>query len=351
MNLDISVVIPTRNRHQSLLRLLRSLNGQLYPLKEVLIIDASDKRPDEALLKGNFPNLNIVCHACQPSVCIQRNKGIRLAASPCIFLSDDDMEYPPHYVATLAGYLEKNPEAGAVSGVWLDAEPGGQPVFRPPAISFKNLLWNFIFQLTVWAEVEAVQPTLFNRIPLGLLKKFYAARKNTFTLAGWPLLSEFGSPVFETAIYSLGASIVRREWLLQAPFDEILDRHGIGDNYGVAINFPRRQGIAVLSGTYALHHKASENRLPYELVYFRRLLALHYFMKKSPRFSALHRGFLLWSLLGSGFSQSIRRKKALASATREAINLIVRGKNPYLAAWREKAGKVIEPQLKYTAKD
>lgn len=344
--MEISVVIPTCNRPESLLRLLRSLNDQEYPLKEVIIIDASDKKLDGVSLKRDFSHLNIIYHTSGPSVCKQRNAGIRRAVSPYIFLCDDDMEYPPDYVSTLVRHLQENPDTGAVSGVWLNVASDGQPVFQYPTISFQNLLWNFIFQLTVWADLDAIQPNLWNHIPLGLIKKFYAARKNTFTLAGWPLISEFGTPVFETAIYSLGASIVNRNWLLQSPFDEILDRHGIGDNYGVAINFPGKQGIAVLTDTYTIHHRTSQNRLPYELIYFRRLMALHYFMVKSERFSASNRGFLLWSLLGNWFSQTFRGNKALARATARALKLIATGRNPYLLAWREKENGIVEPELR-----
>lgn len=344
-SMKVSVVIPTCNRPESLRRVLHSLSGQDYPLEEVIIVDASEPAPNSATLRRDFPNLNILYQTSEPSVCVQRNKGIRLASSPWIFLCDDDMEYPPDYVSALMTYLKQHPEVGAISGVVMEAGQEGQPVFQFPAISFKQLLWNFIFQLTVWADLDSVQPNFMNRFPLWLIKKFYAARGNTYTLAGWPLISSFSSPMFKTTIYGLGASIIRRDWLIESPYDEILDRHGIGDNYGVAIHFPGEQPIAVLTTTCTLHHKTAQNRLNYPLVYFRRLLALHYFMKKSRRFSILNRGFLLWSLFGNWLSQTIRREKTLAQATGKAMKLIVLGKNPYLLAWKRKEGRIVEPEL------
>jgi hypothetical protein len=43
---------------------------------------------------------------------------------------------------------------------------------------------------------------------------------------------------------------VRRQWLIRSPFDEVLDPHGIGDNYGVAFGFPSK--IHVLNSAWVL---------------------------------------------------------------------------------------------------
>jgi hypothetical protein len=61
---------------------------------------------------------------------------------------------------------------------------------------------------------------------------------NHISKAGWPVISDFSGDYFKTPLYSLGASLVRRDWLLRSPFDEVLDRHGIGEHYGVIAGFP-----------------------------------------------------------------------------------------------------------------
>jgi GT2 family glycosyltransferase len=324
---------------------MRSLSEQDYPVKEVIVVDASDAPPDINALRQQFPGLNIFCLTSEAAVCIQRNKGIRRASSPHIFLCDDDMELPADYISRLMFHIRQHPQSGAVSGLVVETGRKENPTSQFPAISFKNLLWNFLFQLTVWADLKSVPANRFTRLPLSLMKRFYTARGNNFTLAGWPLISNFGGPFYQTAIYGLGASIIRREWLLKSPFDEILDRHGIGDNYGVAVNFPQESPITVLTNTHAFHHKISDNRLPSELVYFRRILALHYFMVKSKRFSALNRGFLRWSLVGNWLSQILREEKKLARVTARALKLIVTGRNPYLLAWRKRESGIVEPEI------
>lgn len=341
--MDISAVIPTRNRPESLRRTLASLAAQAHPLREVLIIDAGDRPLDPGALRREFASLNIVHLTAEPSVCRQRNTGIRKASSPYIFLCDDDIELPREYVAVLAAYLQAHREAGAVSGLVAETAPQGQPAFQFPAPSFGQLLWNFLFQLTVWGDVSGVPARFPATHLLRVIQKFYAARGNTFTLAGWPLLSRFVSPSFNTAVYGLGAGIVRRDWLLQSPYDEILDPHGIGDNYGAALGFPGKTPITVLTGTVALHHKSGENRLPPALAYFRRLLALHYFMARSPRFSRLNRLFLGWSLLGNLLSQLLRGETSLARATIAALKYIISGRNPYLRAWRRNEKGPLSP--------
>lgn len=343
--MNISAVIPTRNRPESLRRTLVSLAAQAHPLKEVLIIDAGDRPLDAGALRREFPALNIIHLTAEPSVCRQRNTGIREASSPYIFLCDDDIELPREYVAALAAYLQAQPQAGAVSGLVAETAPQGQLAFQFPLPSFGQLLWNFLFQLTVWGEVSRVSAPAGAAWFLRLIRKFYAARGNTFTLAGWPLLSRFDSPAFHTAVYGLGAGIIRRDWLLQSLYDEILDPHGIGDNYGVALGFPGKTPITVLTGAVALHHKSGENRLPGALAYFRRLLALHYFMVKSPRFSRINRLFLGWSLVGNLLSQLLRGETSLARATLAALKYILSGRNPYLLAWRRKEKGPFSPRL------
>jgi len=94
-------------------------------------------------------------------------------------------------------------------------------------------------------------------------------------------------------VYSLGASLVKKEWLLQSPFDEVLDRYGIGENYGVIAGFPT-SSIHVLNNTFVCHHQEPANRLQKPLQYYRRVLALDYFIHSKKNLQWLKRRWLLW---------------------------------------------------------
>jgi len=279
--------------------------------------------------------------ASEPSVSAQRNKGIQNSSADYVFLCDDDMVLPADYVEIIMGYFHIHSEAGVVTGRIVESDNEN----HIPQISFKNLLWNFVFQLSVWASTEKIVPTFLNYIPLQIIKKFYQLRENTFSLAGWPICTKFTGPVLNTTIYGLGASIIRRDWLMQDAYDEILDEHGIGDNYGVALTFPGNKQINVLTDLYAVNQKTMANRLPADLAYYRRILALHYFMYKSERFNFINHLFLLWSLIGQLIAQIRLNNSSLSRATAALIKRIISGKNPYIIGYRQGQVNTINPQI------
>ena len=106
--IKISAVIATRNRKDSLYRTLRALSNQTYKLQEVIIVDSSDEKLVDAELSTTFDGLNIKYFTSEPSVCIQRNIGIRKSTSDYIFICDDDIEPEPEYVLALSNYIESN---------------------------------------------------------------------------------------------------------------------------------------------------------------------------------------------------------------------------------------------------
>jgi hypothetical protein len=209
------------------------------------------------------------------------------------------MEVPADYLLQVTNYLEANPDAGAVTGVVLEPDDRGRFNNGSHPVSFASLVSHFVFQHTVWMDLNQLRV----RFPWSLLyrpiRRFYDSRGNTFTLAGWPLLTRIEVPVMSTSIYGLGGSICRKDWLVQSPFDETLGEHGIGDNYGVALGFPGDQPITVLTDIRIYHHKIDQNRLPRGEAYMRRVLALDYFMSRDQRFSWSNRILLRWSVLGN----------------------------------------------------
>ena len=299
----ISVIIPTRNRLSSLRRLLRSLDCQTLRPLETLVIDASDGNEGEQL-PAEFPGLHIRLFRSAPSVCRQRNIGVAAARGTFLQFADDDIEFPPEYLAALSSHAADRPDAGAVSGVQLDVRGAGNtyPDRRP--ISDLSLVWSFIFQTSVWGSIEPAAPGNQRASVLHLILAHYRRRGNSFSLGGWPLFTRLDEPVGCTAVYGLGAAMVRRDRLTEAPFDESLGPHGIGDNYGIAISLPAP--IQLLSATPFLHHRESGNRLPPGEAYLRRILALDYFMRRSSRFHAGHRLMLRWSIIGHGIGYLLR---------------------------------------------
>lgn len=354
--MQISVVIPTCNRKSRLLSLLGSLERSTHPFLEVIIVDSGSDRLEEADLTV-YPKLPITYLAAQRSVCIQRNTGIQKASAPFIFLCDDDIEVPPGYIQQLTNHLAEHKDAGAVSGLFLQKEKDGWTA-RYPLRSAVSLIWAFIFQLSIWGEIDEAGR---NPIVRPILK-YYRQKGNHISKAGWPVITDFtgeSGEYFVTPLYSLGASLVRRDWLLQSPFDEVLDPHGMGDNYGVALGFPGNR-IDVLNHAFVYHHRESLNRLQRPLQYFRRALALDYFIsasrapaaadgaaRKAPgerTAAAPSRPWLLWSLTGKLLGFIGTKDGAMIRPALKTIRKIAVGKNPYRLASKASL-KNIEPIL------
>ena len=196
-------------------------------------------------------------------------------------------------------------------------------------ISFLGFLWNFIFQLTVWTDLSKIKSNLFTRPIIHLLQIFYASRRNTFTLAGWPLITSFKGEVVQTTFYTLSACIAKKEWLMDVPFDEKLSANGIGENYGITALLPYKQPIHILNGVFVYHHHDLANRLKLVTSYQLRIFALHYFMTKSKRFNLVNLAFLYWSLLGNFIWQLCKLNIEMAHATMKTITMLLLGRNPY----------------------
>lgn len=316
----ISAVIPTCDRRESLRALLKSLAASRYPLTEILIVDAGTPalQPDDVDTAGSVP-LRLVRAA--RSVSVQRNLGIREAASPWIFLVDDDMHVPPDYLQQLATYLQTHPDAGAVSGTVLQPEDGTWRATYPVRSS-GELLYRFCFGLGIWGELSLSRPGRLSRRILA----YYRRRGNHISRSGWPVLTDFSGACFRTPLYGLGASVVRRQWLTQSPFDEVLDSHGIGDHYGVAAGFPGP--VHVLTDAPVYHHQSSLNRPAKSRAYYLRIAALDYF-RRQPPLHFVRKTRLLWSLGGNLFLFVYAGEYALVRASLRLIAMILLGSNPY----------------------
>lgn len=323
---DISVVIATRNRFNSLQSTIRSIEGQTFSPKEIIIVDSSD---DKDFGKENVKSTcQVIWLFSNPSVCAQRNLGIRSATSDWIFICDDDIELDKNYFQKLVDYARQRPEVGAIAGLLLQQEQG-KWVKNYPVRSFRDLVWRFVFQHSIWGDIEVKSPWLFGLFHKRIIA-FYNRRKNSTTLAGWPLITQWNEPVIRTNFFSLGANLIRKDWLLQSSFDEMLDSHGIGDNYGVAQNFPGEFPIIVITSTVAYHHRATENRINFGRARYLRIIALHYFlMKKEP--TTTTKVLFVWSVMGHCLHSLIRDRQNLGYLFRALIDVTVKG-NPYLNA-------------------
>lgn len=328
-DITVSVVIPTRNRSASLHRLLTALAGQTRRPDEVIVSDASDLPQDVRALAAAYPGLSLTHFCAAPSVCAQRNEAVRRAKGSHVLLCDDDIEPSPDYVERLTCFVEHHPDVGAVTGVWIEPDASGRFGEPFPVPRFRTLAINFVAQRTVWGDVEATKGNAFTSLPLALLKRWYRRRGNTWSLSGWPLLTQVQGPFVQAAIYTLGSALVRRDWLLASPYDERAGPHGAGgDNYSVALGFPGERAITLLTDVPVRHHKEHRNRIDKASGYYHRTLFLVHVMRMSSRFSLLNQVFLIWTLLFNAAQFGISGHAELFRASVRALGVVFTGRNP-----------------------
>jgi hypothetical protein len=304
------------------LSLLANLAVSSYPVAAVIIVDSGEDKLGADDFAG-LPPLKIDYLHSEKSVCLQRNLGIQRAQTEWIFLCDDDVEVPANYLHQLMEHAAAREGIGAVSGLFLQKE-GEVWQGSYPVRSLGLLCWKFIFGLGCWGEIQYKGHNAL----AGRIRKYYSSKGNHIAKSGWPVLTDFSGHYFVTPVYTLGAALVRRDWLLQSPFDERLDRYGIGDNYGVCLGFPA-EGIHILTAAFVYHHKTPVNRLQRPLQYFRRALALDHFIGTRKALRHCRRSRLLWSLTGNLLGFLMAGDLVMVRPAFKSLLVIALGRNPY----------------------
>ncbi|NNT71330.1 glycosyltransferase [Flavobacterium sp. IMCC34852] len=312
---SISVIIPTRNRLESLNRVLLSIAKQTHVPKEIIIVDSSDN--PLTLEQLAVQNRIQIIHS-KPSVCLQRNIGIEQSTSDYVFLCDDDIELPEKYLEELLVHLEKHPKTIVVSGLVYEQQ-NNQWHYAEKKKSFWKLLYASFFGLSVWSEIKKDDFSR-NRLTQRFISN-YLKKGNRIAKSGWPIVIDYKNPFFSTPVYSLMASLVRKDKIKNVRFESAFYENGIGDNYDFLIEMDSK--VTVIPSLKVLHHEEKINRVPNEKAYRHRIHALHFIMLKHQRFQKVHLGYLLWSLIGKSLIFLIKGQLKLVYYNFEAIARIL----------------------------
>ncbi len=136
---SISLLVATLNRREELRRLLKSLRAQTFRHFRVLIADQNGKGYLDDLL-AEFSDLDIVCKE-MPSrgVSVARNALLSMAQGELIAFPDDDCWYAPDTLARVVDIFAKNPQCGAVLGIWTSQEDKPLPRYKKGLVSRMGL--------------------------------------------------------------------------------------------------------------------------------------------------------------------------------------------------------------------
>ncbi len=104
----ISVVIPTRNRMDKLVRCLESVFKSDYGELEVMVVDDASDNPVGPILSGRFPSVRFIRNRERRLLSCSRNMGAAASSGDYLFFLDDDNVLAPDAIRLLSESLGKS---------------------------------------------------------------------------------------------------------------------------------------------------------------------------------------------------------------------------------------------------
>jgi glycosyltransferase involved in cell wall biosynthesis len=292
----IALIIPTRNRPELLIKLLKTIKTQSVKPSQVVIVDGSDE-PIESQIKDNLTPNDAYVHVSPPSLTRQRNEGIKQ-------LHDD---------ITLAGYLDDD----------IELEPG--------ATGEMLQFWESCPPNTGGAE--------FNIINIPEKKPFSDLVRRLFcidgTLPGKVLRSGFCTSAFPASQdipcewLCGGATIWTREILMNYKYDECFSGWAYHEDAEFSYRVFKKYRLFVVHKARVTHNPPPFNPAKNMALGKMAVINRYYFVKKNPELSV---ALFYWSAIGEvllNLLQSVwernRSGLRIALGNLEGIYHILRG--------------------------
>jgi len=278
----ISLIIPTKNRTQDVMRCLKSISIQTILPNEIIIVDSSNT--DELKSKLNTFTLNIRYIRSEPGLTHQRNIGIKNSSGDIIIFLDDDVIIDKDYIKEIIYVFNHYPPEmiGGVTGEILNKEREKGLIQK-----FRELI----------SKVFAI---LFFLLRYG---------NGRFQLSGFPTIIRSGSISRITNVEFLyGCNMAFRKKIINRfKFDENLLGHGWGEDDDIAYRISRKyQNIYTPFAKLMLNGSSpSTGGNNYNIT--KKMIEYHYYLfkKNLPR-DFTHQFAFWWSVIGLFLQEFIR---------------------------------------------
>jgi glycosyltransferase involved in cell wall biosynthesis len=109
----VSVIIPTYNRSDTILRAVRGVQAQTFQDLEIILVDDGSTDNTLDMIKDIDPRLKIFRQGRQ-GASAARNTGIRKSSGKYIAMLDSDDEWYPLYLEACVAFLESHPDENVV---------------------------------------------------------------------------------------------------------------------------------------------------------------------------------------------------------------------------------------------
>lgn len=177
----VSVIIPTYNRQELVVRAIKSIINQTYTNLEILVVDdASNDNTEVEVKKINDNRIKFIKNTINKGVSYSRNIGIKEAKGEIIVLQDSDDESFPNRIEEQARVLFKSDSS--IGGVYcgkelIDSNTGEIINVNLTATDFKHNFVNGEYILTPGTGLLMMRKSVFEDV--GYFDESLRARVDT----------------------------------------------------------------------------------------------------------------------------------------------------------------------------
>jgi glycosyltransferase involved in cell wall biosynthesis len=148
-NPRVSVVIPTRNRPELVLRAVRSALAQTFrDIEVIVVIDGPDPETLAALQAVNDARLQWQALEISVGGSEARNIGVRTASTPWVALLDDDDEWAPQKLALQLDAAAKMQGHVFIGSLFIERSPEGERILPRVAVNVDTPVSELLFART-----------------------------------------------------------------------------------------------------------------------------------------------------------------------------------------------------------
>jgi glycosyltransferase involved in cell wall biosynthesis len=214
MNEKISVILPTKNRTQDVIKCLESISIQTMLPDEVVIVDSSETEELKSKL-DSFDNLNIkYIHDIKASLTRAENIGVENSIGDIIIILDDDVILEKNHIEEIIRVFNNYP-AEKIGGVT------GNPISNQPKSFIKKF---FSFGMHVFATI------------------FFITRygNGKFQLSGMATTIQSADKITECEFLFGCDMAFRKEVISEFKFDESFHGYSWGEDDDIAYRVSRK---------------------------------------------------------------------------------------------------------------